>query len=409
MKNTMMSLAALLLIFAASSFAQAVKVNQPEVCFNCHSEISDLNAKKHVHTAFKSGQCSSCHSPHAARHEKLLAESPGALCLGCHTDVKKLVTSPSPHVPAASGECLKCHDPHASDNASQLKQPMTALCTTCHPVINDWFKRANIHQPVETKQCMKCHNPHGTGNSGLLVNNVPTLCFGCHQQNQTFQTVHKGYNLSKADCTMCHDPHSSGSKGLLMANQHAPFKGGRCSACHSAGAESGGSFAIAGSIKNVCLKCHAGITADAKLEFHPHVNDERSCINCHNPHASNGTSLLASDQKNLCLKCHFNNPAPGKDKSAYITHNGQDCTTCHRPHGADNKRLFKMADLDLCRSCHPDVHKGSHPMAPDPKAIDPRTKQPVTCISCHKLHGSDFKPYLPLSSDGDLCVQCHKK
>jgi predicted CXXCH cytochrome family protein len=399
---------AVLLCLSASGIAQVVKVNEPEVCLNCHSEIGDLNAKKHVHTAFKAGKCSSCHNPHAARHAKLLADAPGALCLNCHSDIKKAVSGPSPHQPAAGGDCLTCHDPHASDNPGQLKQPMTTLCTSCHPAVNDWLKRPNLHQPVAAKQCLKCHSPHGTGNAGLLVNTVPQLCFGCHQQDQMFQTVHKGYNLSKADCTTCHDPHSSGSKGLLMANQHPPFKGGRCTVCHGEGAQTGGSFAIQGSIKTLCTKCHADINTSAKLEFHPHVDSDSSCVNCHNPHASNGASLLASDQKNLCLKCHFNNPQH-KDKSYYITHDGKDCTTCHKPHGADNARLFAKADLDLCRGCHPDVHKGSHPMAPDPKAIDPRTKGPVTCISCHKLHGADFKPYLPLSPDGDLCVQCHRK
>jgi len=405
-RTVLVVMAILSLLLSATDLAQVVKVNEPEVCFNCHSDLSDLNAKKHVHTAFKTGKCSSCHNPHAARHAKLLADEPGALCLSCHSDIKKLVTGASPHQPAAGGDCLGCHDAHASDLPGNLKQPISTLCVTCHPAVSDWLKRPNQHSPVAAKQCLKCHNPHGTGNAGLLVNNVPTLCFGCHQQNQTFQTAHKGYNLSKADCTTCHDPHASGSKGLLMANQHAPFKAGRCNDCHASGAQAGGSFAIAGSVATLCLKCHSSIAAEAKQDFHKHLEGETSCINCHNPHASNGKSLLAADQKDLCTKCHFSN-LPQKDRSRYITHPSKDCTTCHKPHGADNEKMLVKAPLDLCRDCHPDVHKGSHPMGLD--VTDPRTKGPVTCISCHKLHGSEFKPYLPLNPDGDLCVQCHRK
>jgi predicted CXXCH cytochrome family protein len=407
MRARVIIIAILSLMFSAAGLAQTVKVNEPEVCFNCHSDLSDVNAKKHVHTAFKTGKCSSCHNPHAARHAKLLADEPGALCLSCHSDIKKAVSGVLPHQPAAGGECLGCHDAHASDLPGNLKQPMSTLCVSCHPAVSDWLKRPNQHAPVAAKQCLKCHNPHGgTGNVGLLVNNVPTLCFGCHQQDQTFQTAHKGYNLSKADCTTCHDPHASGSKGLLMANQHAPFKGGRCNDCHESGAQAGGSFAIAGSVSTLCLKCHSSINAETKQDFHKHLEGESSCTNCHNPHASNGASLLAAEQKDLCTKCHFSN-LPQKVRSLYTTHPGKDCTTCHKPHGADNETMLAQAPMDLCRSCHPDVHKGSHPMGSD--VIDIRTKGPVTCVSCHKLHGSEFKPYLPLNPDGDLCVQCHRK
>ena len=40
---------------------------------------------------------------------------------------------------------------------------------------------------------------------------------------------------------------------------------------------------------------------------------------------------------------------------------------------------------------------------------DQRTKEPVTWLSCHKLHGADFEPCLPLNPEMDLCVQCHKR
>jgi DmsE family decaheme c-type cytochrome len=393
-------------LIATAAMAQAVKVNEPEVCFACHSDLQDLNAKKHVHTAFKVGKCSSCHNPHASKHATLLNDDAGKLCLSCHKVIKKDITRVSSHQPAAAGDCLTCHDPHASDFPNQLKQATAGLCTTCHPAVTEWMKRAVIHQPVAGKQCMTCHKPHGSDNAHLTTSAVPTLCFQCHKQDQAFQTVHKGYNLSNADCTTCHDPHSSSNKGLLMANQHPPFKAGRCADCHGALAQSGGSFAIQGSVSTLCLKCHNAIATNLKKEFHGHIAGDSSCVNCHNPHASNVSTLLASDQKTLCMKCHFND-MPVKDKTHYITHKDIDCTSCHAPHGANNERLFKDEDWALCKSCHPDAHKGSHPMGPE--VINKITNKPVTCISCHKLHGSDYPKYLPLNPDGDLCVQCHKK
>lgn len=406
MRAILFFLAILSLLLTSAGQAQMIRVNEPEVCFNCHSDLSALNTKKHVHTAFMAGKCSSCHNPHAARHAKLLADEPGILCLSCHSEIKTAIASTSPHQPAATGDCLGCHDAHATDLPGQLKQPMSTTCIGCHPAVSDWQKRPNIHQPVAAKQCLKCHAPHGTSNEGLLVKNVPDLCFGCHTQDQNFQTVHKGYNLSKADCNTCHDPHASGSKGLLMANQHAPFKGGRCNDCHTGGTQAGGSFAISGSVTELCLRCHSSIKAETKQDYHKHLEGDASCTNCHNPHASNGTALLAADQKDLCVKCHFNN-LPPKVRALSTTHPGKDCTTCHKPHGADNEKMLVTTDWELCRSCHPDVHKGTHPMGSD--IIDPRTKGPLFCGSCHKMHGSEFKSYLPLNPDGDLCVQCHRK
>jgi predicted CXXCH cytochrome family protein len=143
-----------------------------------------------------------------------------------------------------------------------------------------------------------------------------------------------------------------------------------------------------------------------KLDYHKHLDGDASCTNCHNPHAANGPSLLAAQQKDLCTKCHFAN-LPAKVRSRAITHPDLVCTTCHKPHGADNEKMLVKTDWELCRGCHPDTHKSTHPMGPE--TVDPRTKGPVTCLSCHKLHGSEFKSYLPLNPDGDLCVQCHRK
>lgn len=399
----------LVLLCGTSSllFAQTVKVNEPEVCYMCHEDVKDEHAKKSQHTAFSGGKCSDCHNPHASRHATLLNDKVDKLCLSCHEDLKGLDELAAKHQPVVNGECLSCHDPHASDLGNQLVQSQGALCQSCHPAVSEWLKQTQVHSPVAGKDCMKCHDPHGSANAGILAKGVPQLCFGCHPQNAQFTTVHKGYNLANADCSTCHDPHASSNRGLLMANQHAPFEGGECSACHAAGAQSGGSFAIAGGIVNTCLTCHEDQKADKKADYHVHLEGENSCTNCHNPHASNVGSLLSSSQQTMCTKCHFTD-VPAKDKAKFMTHGDQDCTICHSPHGADNDRYLVNSDvMVLCRTCHSSTHKGSHPMGED--VIDKRTNATLDCLSCHKMHGSGQEFYLAFNPDMDLCIQCHKR
>lgn len=405
--KSMRLLIALLFAFSTTALAQNVTVNEPEVCYTCHEDIKDEHAKKSQHTAFSDGKCSDCHNPHASRHAALLKDDVGKLCVGCHEDMKSVKTFAAKHQPAANGECLSCHDPHASDFGNQLVQSQGALCQSCHPVVADWVSKPIKHAPVASKDCSKCHDPHGSPNDGILAKAVPQLCFDCHPQNAQFSTVHKGYNLSNADCSTCHDPHASSHQGLLMANQHAPFDAGECSECHTAGAQSGGSFAIEGGINNKCLACHEDIKDARKTEFHTHIEGENSCTNCHNPHASNAEALLASKQQNLCMKCHFSDVAAA-DKPKFVTHPTLDCSTCHSPHGADNERLLaNNDDLALCRTCHPDTHKGTHPMGEG--VVDPRTDKQLGCLSCHRMHGSGHEMYLAFDPGMDLCIQCHKK
>ncbi len=407
MKRVIVLLLGLWLFPGVGASAQTVKVDEPGVCYTCHDDVQEQLKKKSAHTAFSAGKCSDCHNPHAARHASLLNENVGDLCISCHEDLKGLENLASRHQPAANGECLACHDAHASDVRNQLVQPTGALCESCHPVVTEWLKQPQTHAPVASRDCLKCHAAHGSGNPAILAKSVPQLCFDCHPQNAQFAAVHKGYNLQDADCSTCHDPHASPSRGLLMANQHPPFEEGECSSCHGGGAQAGSSFAIAGSIEGVCFECHDDIKSAKTAEFHAHLGGDRSCGNCHNPHASNQGGLLSSSQQTLCTKCHFSD-VPAKEKAKYTTHPGQDCTICHSPHGADNARYLADPDpMKLCKTCHADVHKNSHPMGPE--FIDKRTNAQLDCLSCHKLHGSDHSFYLAFNPDMDLCIQCHKR
>lgn len=384
----------------------AVNVNEPAVCYNCHSEAQEWSAQKHVHSAFASGVCSDCHNPHASRHNMLLTKDVKTLCLTCHMDLKMQLHELTVHDPAASGDCLTCHDPHASEQSNQLVSPTRELCGKCHPALETWLAQTYVHRPVKANSCDACHAPHGSAVAGLLKSAVPDLCFGCHARDAAMMSAHKGFSLERADCGTCHDPHGASGKSLLMANQHAPFKSGTCGVCHRA--DAGSDLALQSDVKAVCGACHKQVLAQAEKPYAHNMNDPNSCMNCHNSHASATTSLLSGPQPTMCVKCHFNSQSQReKGLSAFLTHDGMDCSTCHTPHGSDNAEYLKSVGLDLCTGCHADAHKASHPVGPE--VIDKRTNTPLTCLSCHKLHGADFNPYLPLNPAMDLCIQCHRR
>ena len=142
------------------------------------------------------------------------------------------------------------------------------------------------------------------------------------------------------------------------------------------------------------------------MEFTHNLTDEKSCINCHNPHASQGSGLLAAEQKVLCMRCHFVEDLE-KPRDEYITHDGLDCSNCHTPHGSENEMYLATDRIKMCESCHADAHVGSHPVGED--VIDQRTGKSLDCLSCHQLHGADFPDYLPLNPKMDLCIQCHRR
>lgn len=404
---TSITLAWLLVGISACAQNPPVKVNEPAVCLECHADIQNAFKEKHVHTALKAGKCSACHNPHAAKHAALLDDAVGALCLGCHEDVARETHLAAGHDPAVTGNCLACHTPHASANANQLIQPVGELCGSCHTEVAAWRARASVHPPVKDNDCLVCHNPHGSDNDGLLADKVPALCFSCHDNDAPFQQAHQGFPVAEANCLACHDPHSSTLPKLVMPNQHAPFKSKNCSACHETKSGKTG-LALVADIKSVCTRCHSAIRVESDKTHSHNLNDERACMNCHNAHASAGEYLLSGPQQTMCLGCHFKDGEyADKPRASVLTHDGMDCTNCHTPHGSDNARYLMSTTVDLCLGCHEGAHTGSHPVGPD--VIDPRTKEPVTCISCHKLHGADFEPYLPLNPKMDLCIQCHKR
>ena len=69
--------------------------------------------------------------------------------------------------------------------------------------------------------------------------------------------------------------------------------------------------------------------------------------------------------------------------------------------------LLVTDSVELCGGCHTHEHGVRHPLGEDIR--DPRSGGPMTCLSCHSIHSSEYKMYLHASEEGDLCVGCHKE
>jgi len=375
----------LLLSGAASAYANGV-------CFKCHNQADYEN--KVTHKPVAEGRCSSCHNPHVARYKGLLNEESSKLCFSCHKKLEEVFGKASGiiHKPVKDGNCLACHDPHAAANKGLLKEKQRGeICYTCHKGLPNKFEYT--HAPYAKGDCAACHKPHRADFVELLVDKPEKICNKCHNQN--LAAKHKGYSGKLGACLTCHNPHGSSRAALIREVRHEPFTKG-CKSCHSGG-----------SVKtDKCLECHAEIEKELYNSYNHLMNKTgNSCVDCHSPHAADTKTLLKGTPGKVCNNCHLEIFVEYAEKP-YRHPAKATCQDCHGVHGSSNLVMLKSDANSVCQGCHVSHAQFSHPVGE--KIIDPRNGQPVTCVSCHNPHGTDFEFNLRLESSKDLCVQCHK-
>jgi predicted CXXCH cytochrome family protein len=302
--------------------------------------------------------------------------------------------------------CLECHSTLRARLASELKHgALESGCETCH----------TDHTP---SSAAKAAMPY-------LVANPPELCANCHDLAETkLRDAHRGQPFAKARCTRCHDPHASKNQKLIAATPHEPFAKRQCESCHVAAVN--GVAKLKAETSAVCLGCHQNQK--------PHGG---SCVECHEPHASNRKFLMASPGASLCSRCH----AAVAKKEFVHEPAKSDCTLCHNPHGG-----LRAEGNALCLECHsvdskskleaPDrltlfggqitlpaqhfrdlkllelTNDRGHPVANHPvlSKADGKTSA-LSCLTCHNPHGADNSaPMLVTESPTmtSLCQRCHK-
>ncbi|HEY4799102.1 MAG TPA: cytochrome c3 family protein, partial [Bacteroidia bacterium] len=226
----------------------------------CHDQKSIL--KEQIHTPLKDGDCFSCHDVHSSKGEHLLSAPVPGVCFSCHTDLQKNVESATVKHGAITEKkaCINCHSPHSSTEKKNLLKPQPDVCFDCHdkaikagdrviPNMKELITKSKfVHGAIENNGCSVCHNPHGSSAKFMLNNKFPS---------DNYSTADK---QNYALCLKCHE---SALFEEATTTEATGFRNG-----------------------------------DKNLHY-LHVNKEkgRTCINCHNVHASNSLFLIASKVK----------------------------------------------------------------------------------------------------------------
>jgi DmsE family decaheme c-type cytochrome len=381
-----------------------------QICLGCHVDMKEKLKAPFVHTPVKQGNCAGCHNPHASSHDKMLSAGLDKICSTCHGNMIP-ENAQSVHKVVASGDCTKCHDPHASKNKFNLVRQGKALCFGCHKEMGETVGKAQFKHPPVENDCTSCHNPHASSNAKhLLVDGVPSLCLKCHNAKvPVFMNLHMKYPVEKGNCTSCHSVHGSSRGALLYPNAHVPVANRMCGQCHE-DPTSPTPFKTKKQGYELCRGCHSDLINDifSKNIIHWPVVGGKGCISCHSPHGSPRPKLLRGTLPEVCGKCHADTLERGKkslEKHPPVQEG--NCTGCHSPHSSDFEYIGKYPVLELCGQCHSWKAHVSHPLGE--KAVDKRNSNlRVTCLSCHRSHGTEFKKMMPFKTPTDLCIQCHK-
>lgn len=378
------------------------QVDQKEVCLTCH----ELEKARVTHAPVEAGECSGCHNPHVSRFDALLRERPATLCSSCHEELAESLSRAVVHEPVADGRCNDCHRPHGGDTDGLLVRASKELCRECHAELTEWESRQVLHPPFVGGECGNCHDPHAADHPGLVAEAGGGICASCHPLTAAFKANHEGYPVENAECRQCHDPHASARSGLFRSHLHAPFADGDCTTCHVE-PDSSEAFALVDDQPGLCGACHEEQVEISRTSAFPHVSAGGGrCTDCHNPHTGDGESLLNGGAQAVCLTCHDPGGASTEQSGRFVTHVDVDCATCHSPHGGPEPLLMPKPSSEICGDCHTHEHGIRHPLGE--KVRDPRTGNPMTCLSCHGIHNAPYKMYLHASEERDLCIGCHK-
>ena len=380
------------------------------LCEKCHADISNLPAdgEGFVHDPLTTGNCSACHNAHASSHGQLLVGGSDKMCLPCHMEFRDLGDDAFVHTAVRDGQCVECHEPHHGPLEGGVKHEGLDMCRDCHTKEALQVEDGDLilHAPFEYGECLLCHDPHAGIGPGSVRLAGTQLCAPCHDlDDESLDESHLGAELSQLDCLACHTPHGSTAGHAIRNFQHEPFADRRCDDCHDE--DSMDPAALLAEPPMLCQVCH-GNPADVRgrRSLHQPVRDGE-CMACHVSHASDETGLVRGKEEQLCMSCHEDIRKRAEESAAsHIGYSTSRCSTCHLPHASAEKKLLRADGLQSCSGCHETHSVFSHPMGAE--APDPRTGQPIDCLSCHDPHGTDHAFFLRNDPNRLLCVECHE-
>ena len=332
--------------------------------------------------------------------------------------------------------CFTYQDPKSIEPLKKFVEPgMKQGCVACH-LDCDKLSPAQQKEPPEY----------------YLKAKEPALCLECHPAlSKDPSPAHDNQPLGESRCTGCHDPHSSDAPKLILKFSHGPYAARLCSACHPVPAD-GKVGLTAANVDSLCYNCHANFKAEMAAAGSRHKllsQSDRSCMECHDPHAANQEFDLKKPAQELCVSCHDEPPKQITQKtvlpvelagavvdpqylklSSKYAHEPakKSCLICHDAHASQFPAELRVSMRDLCMDCHgPNSEKIVQSSQPFPLfnglvSLPPKmfeklklfelsgkyVHEPVnvSCAFCHDAHASDnpAELYAPVT---DLCLACH--
>ncbi|MGO9339572.1 MAG: DmsE family decaheme c-type cytochrome [Terracidiphilus sp.] len=160
--------------------ATAAAKQVDEKCLACHDRHGHFERSAHGEGNVS---CAGCHVIHAPGAPKpLLKMDQPRLCFQCHSDVKPQFSMPFHHkVEEGLIECTDCHDVHGAlgENTLPSSKWQFKMCTKCHTSTAGPF--VYEHAAVTAEGCSACHLPHGGPNPKMLIQaDINKTCLLCH-------------------------------------------------------------------------------------------------------------------------------------------------------------------------------------------------------------------------------------
>jgi len=255
-----------------------------------------MGTASYVHTPIAQGSCKYCHDVTAFKARFGLVKSDLDLCLSCHEDQKAFYKQEVVHPPVKM-DCISCHNPHQSPYKFQLESgPSSArLCFTCHDE-DDKMEHKYLHGPVESEDCLACHNPHASSYKHLVRQGPQEiqLCDSCHEEipKKIESAASRHGVINKGMCSPCHAFHGSDlTKHWTRLfpdkfyNPYDPELYGLCFQCHEKAQAFLEKSTTLTNFRNGNLNLHY---------LHVTRRKGRTCIACHDVHATNQERLIRS-------------------------------------------------------------------------------------------------------------------
>ncbi len=207
----------------------------------------------------------------------------------------------------------------------------------------------------------------------------------------------------KADAAAekCNECHSNIGKGKYV---HTALITG-CTTCHQIKNKAGSTqVKLVFPVTQLCLSCHP--LAMSKVLHRPYKLGD--CVVCHSPHASDFPNHTWASTQDICLGCHAASRLKIDENKKTATVPWGITLTAGEMQGCEYLPLNQTLTAG-----HP---VAGHPVS-GPNTVLGANAPPITCLSCHQPHASNFAhllpktppdPDMPLCKSCSLCIDCHK-